>query len=276
MHIIERDEGVLLQDVSNFCLRDTLDCGQAFRWSEQDGVWSGVAMGRSLKLAEVEGGIMLYGVTADDYRAVWHDYFDMGRDYAAVIEAVSGDDKLREIAAFAGGIRVLQQDCWETVCSFIISANNNIPRIKGIISRLCEQFGERLPDGQYTFPSAERLCGLTVENLAPLRSGFRAKYILDAARRFAAGQIDEQFLRTAPLDEARNMLMQINGIGPKVADCVLLFGAGRVQSFPVDVWIRRAMQLLFDGTLPECAEPYAGIVQQYIFHYARMTGLKVE
>lgn len=276
MQAIQRAEGVLISEVKNFCLRDTLDCGQAFRWSEQDGVWSGVALGRALTLSEVDGGILLHGITLDDYREVWHDYFDMGRDYAAVIEAVSDDERLREIAGFAGGIRILRQDCWEAVCSFIISANNNIPRIKGIISRLCEQFGERLPDGQYTFPSAERLSRLTVEDLAPLRSGFRAKYILDAARKFAAGMVDEQFLRTAPIDEARAMLMQVSGIGPKVADCVLLFGAGRVESFPVDVWIRRAMKVLFDGTLPKCAEPYAGIVQQYIFHYARMTGLKVE
>lgn len=276
MQAITVAEGVLISDVQYFSLRDTLDCGQAFRWSEQAGVWSGVALGRSLTLSEVDGGILLHGITADEYNGVWHDYFDMGRDYAAVIEAVSGDERLREIAAFAGGIRILKQDCWEAICSFIISANNNIPRIKGIISRLCEQFGDRLEGGQYTFPSAERLAHLTVEDLAPLRSGFRAKYILDAARKFAAGLVDESFLRTAPLGEAREMLMQINGIGPKVADCVLLFGAGRVESFPVDVWIRRAMKVLFDGSLPECAAPYAGIVQQYIFHYARMTGLKVD
>ena len=274
-NVCERDDGLLLTGADNFSLADTLDCGQAFRWSESDGVWSGVAKGHYLRLSHTDDGVMMYGVTRDEFESVWRQYFDLERDNGAIIDTVSGDPKLCEIAEFSAGIRILRQDCWEAICSFIISANNNIPRIKGIISRLCEMFGEPLCDGQFTFPTAERLHLLTVEDLAPLRSGFRAKYIVDAAQKFHAGVIDEQFLRTAPIDQARAMLMQINGVGPKVADCVLLFGCGRIESFPVDVWIRRAMAMLFDGQLPQCALPYAGIVQQYIFHYARMTGLKV-
>lgn len=262
--------------VSDMDLAQTLDCGQAFRWSERDGVWSGVAMGRRLTLSQSGDEITLYGVSEDEFDRVWKGYFDLERDYAAVREAVSGNETIARAVAFAGGIHILRQEPWETVCSFIISSNNNIPRIKGIISRLCENFGEPLGDGQFAFPSADKLACLTVDDLAPLRSGFRAKYILDAARRFSSGEIDAQALYTAPIDEARRSLMTVKGVGPKVADCALLFGWGRVECFPVDVWIRRAMEQLFgEKGLPSEAEPYAGIVQQYIFHWARMTKLDI-
>ncbi len=255
-------------------LAQTLDCGQAFRWSETDGVWSGVAMGRRLSLTQKNGEVVLYGVGEEEFEAVWKDYFDLDRDYAAIRRAVSGNDIIGRAVSVAGGIHVLRQEPWEAVCSFIISANNNIPRIKGIISRLCERFGQSLGEGRFSFPSADRLAKLTVEDLAPLRSGFRAKYILDAARRFSSGEIEIEAGYALPIDEARKMLMAINGVGPKVADCALLFGWGRVECFPVDVWIRRVMETFFSSEgLPAEAIPYAGIVQQYIFHWARTTNL---
>ena len=174
----------------------------------------------------------------------------------------------------AGGIRILKQEPWETVCSFIISQNNNIPRIKGIIERLCENFGEKI-EGGFAFPSAEKIAALSLEELAVIRSGFRAKYILDAARKFASGEISSERLEQLSTDEARSQLMKIYGVGEKVADCVLLFAFARIDAFPKDVWIKRAMEKLFSGDLPECAVPYAGIVQQYIFHFARTTKLEV-
>ena len=254
----------------------TLDCGQAFRWSEQDGVWSGIALGRELRLTQTGDKVTLLGVDVDEYERIWRGYFDMDRDYGAVKAAVSGDPIIAQAIEFAGGIHILRQEPWEAVCSFIISANNNIPRIKGIIGRLCESFGEPLANGGFTFPDAKTLAPLCVEDLAPLRSGFRAKYILDAARKFASGEIDAAVLYDAPIDEARKTLMTVNGVGPKVADCALLFGWGRIECFPVDVWIRRAMAQLFgDSGLPQAAVPYAGIVQQYIFHWARMTKLQL-
>lgn len=273
-----RQEGAdIVLSSARLVLADTLDCGQAFRWENRLGRWCGVAMGRALCVYERPNGDIVFADTSPEiFDSVWRPYFDLDRDYEAVIEAVSQDPVLKRAAGFAGGIRILRQDPWEALCSFIISQNNNIPRIKGIISRLCEGFGEPLGGGNFAFPSAQTVAALTVDDLAPLRSGFRAKYILDAACRVASGEIELDALSSAPLDSARAELMRIKGVGPKVADCALLFGCGRIECFPVDVWIGRAMKTLFDGSLPECAAPFAGIAQQYIFHYARMTKLQIE
>ncbi len=262
--------------ISDMDLAQTLDCGQAFRWSENDGVWTGVARGKYLKLSQIGDQITLFDTTLVDFNGIWRDYFDLDRDYSAIKAAVSSDEIIKSAVDFAGGIHILRQDPWEAVCSFIISSNNNIPRIKGIITRLCESYGEDLGDGNYSFPTPQSLQGLTVDDLAPLRSGFRAKYILDAAKKFSDGEIDVMSLYDLPIDEARAELMKIKGVGPKVADCALLFGWSRVECFPVDVWIRRAMEQLFgEKGLPETAKDYAGIVQQYIFHYARTTKLDI-
>ena len=154
------------------------------------------------------------------------------------------------------------------------SAVNNIKRIKGIISRLCENFGEE-KDGYYTFPTAQKIASLSLEDLEVLRSGFRAKYILDAAIKISSGEINLDALKDMTVDLAREELMKIKGVGPKVADCALLFSHKHIEAFPKDVWIKRAMEKLFNGELPKEAKEYAGIIQQYIFFYARETGLKI-
>lgn len=257
-------------------LKNTLDCGQAFRWApNENNHWHGAAYGKYLELSkEPDGTLVLYNTSENDFESVWKFYFDLDRDYVAVDSLLCEDATLKKAAEFSGGIRILNQEPWETLCSFIISQNNNIKRIKGIISRLCENFGDNM-GGWYSFPSPDRLAVLNEEDLAPLRSGFRAKYILDAARKVASGQIDLDRLKTVSSDEARDALMQIKGVGPKVADCVSLFSLCHIDAFPKDVWIKRAMQVLFNGELPECAKPYAGIAQQYIFFYARETKLEI-
>ncbi|MBQ2422873.1 MAG: DNA-3-methyladenine glycosylase 2 family protein [Clostridia bacterium] len=255
----------------------TLDCGQAFRFSEDGGVWRGVAMGRALSLKQKGNKITLFDVDEDEFNSLWRGYFDLDRDYGMIKSSVSSNEVLKKATDFSDGIHILRQEPWEAVCSFIISANNNIPRIKGIISRLCENFGEQIADGLFTFPSAERISSLSLDDLAAIKSGFRAKYILDAAQKFSRNEIDVEALYTLPVDEARAALMTIKGIGPKVADCALLFGWGRVECFPVDVWIRRAMNHFFgESGLPNEAVEYAGIVQQYLFYWARTTGLKID
>lgn len=275
LKIREEGENLLLFPIEHFSLADTLDCGQCFRFSPlPDGRWEGIAHGRLLRLGISGDRLTLYQTTRTEFEAVWRRYFDLDRDYAAVLAALEGDPILQKAGQYADGIRLLQQDMWEALCSFILSQNNNIPRIKGIIARLCQAFGDPI-EGGYAFPPAERLAPLTVEALEPLRSGFRAKYVLDAARKVADGRVNLAACRTLPLPKAREMLMQINGVGPKVADCALLFGAGRIECFPEDVWIKRVMRERFGGRLPDCAVPYAGIVQQYLFHYARTgDGLK--
>ncbi len=267
--------GIRLKNANRFSLADTLDCGQAFRWREENGAWYGIAHGKSLKLYNDGSDIIIEGACAKDYDDIWVRYFDLNRDYDAIVAAISDNSKLKEISDMTGNIRILRQDTWEALCSFIISQNNNIPRIKGIIERMCENFGDKI-DGGYSFPSAQRIAALTVDDLAPLRCGFRAKYIIDAAKKVAGGEVDLGAICDMDTAEAAEALMKIKGVGPKVAACTLLFGCGKIDSFPVDVWIRRAMQVLFSDGLPESAVPYAGIVQQYIFHYARLTKLEFD
>lgn len=266
-----------ITELSDFDLPHTLDCGQAFRWEEkEDGKWCGVAFGRYLELQKLpDGTVILYNTTKEDFYNFWCDYFDLDRDYNEVITAISGNEILKTAAEYGKGIRVLNQEPWETLCSFIISQNNNIKRIKGIISRLCENFGDDM-GGYYTFPTAEKIASLSLEDLAVLRSGFRAKYILDAACKVANKEIDLYDLKNLSVDDARAELMKIKGVGPKVADCALLFSHKHIEAFPKDVWIKRAMQVLFDGELPSEAIPFAGIVQQYIFFYARETKLEID
>ena len=178
---------------------------------------------------------------------------------------------LKEASAYAPGIRILQQEPWEALCTFIISQNNNIKRIKGIVNRLSTSFGNKIGDTDfYTFPKAETLAKLTPDDLAPLRAGFRNKYIIDASQKVATGEVDLEKCKIVPYDDARAELCKIKGVGNKVADCTLLFGMHRIEAFPIDVWMRRAMEKLFPNMTGEDFGEYAGIAQQYIFHYARM------
>ena len=265
-----------IEGVKNLKLDMTLDCGQAFRWSSDDGiVWHGFAFGKRLELyMKNETTLVLMNTSAEEYEDIWKKYFDLERNYGEIIEKVSTNEILKSASQYGSGIRILNQEPWETLCSFIISQNNNIPRIKGIIDRLCENFGEKNGD-YFTFPTAEKIATLSLDDLSILRSGFRAKYILDAAQKVASCEVNLEALKTMPLDDARNELMKIKGVGPKVADCTLLFSLEHIEAFPQDVWIKRAMEKLFDGNLPECALPFAGIVQEYIFYYARTTKLEI-
>lgn len=276
MRIFESHNNLTVTGISEFILSDTLDCGQAFRWSQcGEGVWHGVAFGKYLKLKIEEDTLTLFDTNMQEFEEIWRGYFDLDRNYGEIISVLSENEVLKTASSFGQGIRILAQESWEALCSFIISQNNNIPRIKGIIERLCENFGEEIAEGIYSFPSAEKIAALKIEDLAVLRSGFRAKYIHDAAKKVASGEIDLEKLKSMDIDLARAELMKIYGVGEKVADCTLLFGLSRIEAFPKDVWIKRAMAKLFDGELPSCAAPYAGIAQQYIFHFARMTGLEV-
>lgn len=264
--------GIEVPQVSDFDLAETLDCGQCFRWDAlPDGSFRGIAFRRQLHVYLDGDTFVLDGASEEDFQRYWRGYFDLDFDYGAVRSQLSAQDPvMAEAARFAPGIRLLKQEPWEALCSFIISQNNNISRIKGIIARLCQCFGDPIPGGGYSFPGPERLCGLSPEDLQPLRCGFRAAYILSAARLVADGTVDLPAIGSLPLPEAREQLMRIKGVGPKVAECALLYGMNRLDAFPMDVWIKRAMSTLFPGKKPEDFGPYAGIAQQYLFHYSRM------
>ena len=276
MYSIEKKNNDLhIKGISNLSLPMTLDCGQAFRWSSDDGkLWKGIAYNKYVELYIDNDTLVLLNTTEEDFNNIWKRYFDLERDYQKIIDSISENEILKSASSYGSGIRLLNQEPWETLCSFIISQNNNIPRIKGIIDRLCMNFGEN-QNGVYTFPSANIIAKLSLEDLSVLRSGFRAKYILDAAKKVSSGEIDLESLKNKDIDLARNELMKIKGVGPKVADCTLLFALEHIEAFPKDVWIKRAMEKLFGGQLPECAVPYAGIVQEYIFYYARTTKLDI-
>ena len=276
MYNIEKKNNDLhIKGIHNLSLPMTLDCGQAFRWSSDDGkLWKGIAYNKYLELYIDNDTLVLLNTTEDDFNNIWKRYFDLERDYQKIIDSISENEILKSASSYGSGIRLLNQEPWETLCSFIISQNNNIPRIKCIIDRLCMNFGEN-QNGVYTFPSANIIAKLSLEDLSVLRSGFRAKYILDAAKKVSSGEIDLDTLKSMDIDSARQELMKIKGVGPKVADCTLLFALEHIEAFPKDVWIKRAMEKLFGGQLPECAVPYAGIVQEYIFYYARTTKLDI-
>ena len=276
MYSIEKINNDLhIKGISNLSLPMTLDCGQAFRWSsDDDKLWKGIAYNKYLELYIDNDTLVLLNTTEEDFNNIWKRYFDLERDYQKIIDSISENEILKSASSYGSGIRLLNQEPWETLCSFIISQNNNIPRIKGIIDRLCMNFGEN-QNGVYTFPSANIIAKLSLEDLSVLRSGFRAKYILDAAKKVSSGEIDLDTLKSMDIDSARQELMKIKGVGPKVADCTLLFALEHIEAFPKDVWIKRAMEKLFGGQLPECAVPYAGIVQEYIFYYARTTKLDI-
>ncbi len=271
--IKQQQNGLLISGLQDFSLREILDCGQCFRWLPQDGDetrWSGIAMGKRLEIQKMgEGEFLFLGTNQQEFEEIWADYFDLQTDYAALKSALCCDPVMAEATTYAPGIRVLRQNGWEALCTFIISQNNNIKRIRGIVERLCECFGEPV-DGGFDFPTAERLSQATLEDLAPLRSGFRAKYLLDAAKKVSSGVVDLSAIPSMTYEEAQAHLRQINGVGPKVADCALLFGFYRLDAFPMDVWMKRAMATLYPDGLPENILPYRGIAQQYLFHYARM------
>lgn len=254
----------------------TLDCGQAFRWREavgEDGLpcWEGAAAGHILRLRQ-EGNSLLLFCSQEEFEEIWQNYFDLDEDYEAKRGALSAmSPALAEAAAFAPGIRILRQEPWEALCSFIISQNNNIPRIKMILEKLCGLFGQEIPGtGFYSFPAPETLAALREEDLSPLRAGYRTKYLIDAGKQVAAGQINLAKIESSPADFGREELRKILGVGPKVAECALLYGFHKMECFPMDVWMKRAMAQLFPGRAPEEFGENAGLAQQYIFHYSRM------
>lgn len=283
MKIKSKDNNLIVTGLKDFNLKHIFDCGQCFRFNEIDeNTYFGVAKDRALCISQIDDTVTLYDTTENDWNNIWFDYFDLGRDYGEIKRILSEDDVMKEAISYGGGIRILNQDLWETIISFIISASNNIPRIKGIIERFCENFGEKIEymgNTYYTFPNINKTASLSKESLSVIRSGFRDKYIMDAAQKFKSGELSDGYIRSLSTIDAKNALMTINGVGNKVSDCILLFGLGRVDSFPVDVWIKRIMEYCyFDSeqsieTISEFAQSkfgdIGGFAQQYLFFYAR-------
>jgi len=270
---MERSGEVEITGVSDFDLEKIFNCGQCFRWSaDKHGIFTGVAFGRATRLRRSGDSIFISG-SAEDFEAVWRDYFDLDRDYEAIRRRLCVDVFMRKAIDFGAGIRILKQDNWEALCSFIISQCNNITRIGNIINTLCREFGDAFEfEGEvfYKFPSAERLAVLDEPCLSPLRCGYRASYIIEAARAVSGGVPDLDNLSAGSVEQARTELKKLRGVGDKVADCVALFGFNMLDAFPLDVWMKRAVAEYFGpGFDPGVFSPYAGLAQQYIFYYVR-------
>ena len=239
-------------------LRETLLGGQSFSWVEEgDGSFSAVLDGRVCRIRS------LSDAAADPFL---YDYFDLGYDYEkARSEIAAKDEILRKATESTGLIRLLKQDHWIALISFILSQNNNIKRITGLYSRLSEKYGHEVEKGYWSFPTADELSKATEEELRQLGVGFRAPFIIDAVR-------NRDILEEAealPFDEAMKALEKIKGVGPKVASCILIFSYQRREGFPMDVWMKKVMAEYYPGKDASYFHPYEALSQQYLFSWIR-------
>lgn len=282
MKIERQKDKVIIYGTEDFSLLHTFDCGQCFRFSEkEDGSFSGVAFGKYVRLTEEDDSVIIH-MKGEEFGEEWEKFFDLSRDYGEIKKALSHDETMRNAIEFGGGIRILRQEFFECLISFIISQQNNIPRIKKAVEGFCRLFGKKIeaPGGEfYSFPSPEDLRGLKAEDLESLKLGYRAPYIAGAVEEVLSGRINGDELEVLSYEEAKKKLLSVKGIGNKVADCILLFSLGKFEAFPTDTWIKKAMLALYgveEKNIPAYKEEafgkYPGFAQQYIFYYMRETG----
>ena len=262
-------------------LEHIFECGQCFRWNKYEDGYIGVVGDKVAYVYEKDDVICLEGAKEED-RQFWWEYFDFGRDYGWIMRKLEKDEILKEAMKYGYGIRILKQEPFETLISFIISANNRIPMIKRAVENIARRFGEKIEfKGMefYSFPTAEQLSRATVKDLEECGTGFRAPYIVEAVRKIKEEKIDLEEIKKLDTDEAMKRLLEFKGVGPKVADCVLLFSMQKFDAFPVDVWVKKIMQKFYlapDVSLNKIREfgknkfgNLSGFAQQYLFYYAR-------
>ena len=276
-----------LENIDSFELADIFDCGQCFRWNKQnDGSYTGVFKNNVLNVQKQRETVIFKGICNGDIEETVRDYFDLDIDYEDIKKQLSKiDENVKTSVEYGKGIRILNQDLWETIISFIISANNNIPRIKGIIERLSKAYGKEIDwnaDKYYTFPTAEELKDVSVEDFRKLGTGFRDIRLYETTHMILDGKVNLEQLQNNPNTiEVREQLLSLSGVGPKVADCILLFSTlKRFEVFPIDVWVRRVMNELYiknpdenkvnkkeiEKLAKEKFGNLAGIAQQYLFY----------
>ncbi len=284
-YITEMENGWLtVEGVGDFSVFRTFDCGQCFRFdpvADPTHAYEveGVAYGKYVRFAEDGDGKLYVYSSEEDFHNIWISYLSLDCDYDAINEKIFSAlfDKdllhIKRAAEASKGIRILRQEPWEALCSFIVSQNNNIPRIKKIIAAMCERYGEKI-EGGYAFPTPEVLFEAGEDAIFDLRTGFRAKYIYDAAKKVSTGELLLSDVMNAPTyEDAERLLLSVKGVGPKVAACALLFGFGRLCAFPIDVWIKKVIEKRFENGLdPKVFGEFAGVAQQYLFYFERYIG----
>ncbi|HBI91102.1 MAG TPA: 8-oxoguanine DNA glycosylase [Terrisporobacter glycolicus] len=290
MKIIEKDNKIILEDISeDFDPQHVFDCGQCFRWlKEEDDSYTGVVQGKVVNVKKENDLIIFDNTNKEDFDNIWFDYFDLGRDYSEIKNELKVmDEYLEKATEFGKGIRILQQDGWEMLISFIISANNRIPMIQRAINNLSQKYGKFIGEYRgkkyYAFPTPEELSQTSVEDIRACQTGFRDKYIKSVVDYVNENNENVLFYRRLNTDECIKELMKFNGVGPKVADCIALFGMQKYDTFPVDVWVKRVMEEFYvedNLSLPKIRQfalekfgDSAGFAQQYLFYYARELGI---
>ena len=275
MKIKEYKNHIELSELSCFSVEKIFDCGQCFRFDpDPEGGVSGIYRGRKYRFTqESEDSVRIYNTSKADFNDNLFSFLSLDLDYDMMnidIEGrFGGDVTIKEAIEAGKGIRILRQDAFETLISFIISQNNNIPRIKKLVEALCRECGEKNGDG-YSFPTPEAIVDLGVDKLREMKTGFRAPYIYDAATKVAEESIDLEGLKNLDTDTALCELQKIKGVGLKVASCVALFGLNKLNTFPVDVWIKRVLEKYYpEGLDINTLGNYRGLSQQYLFYYER-------
>ena len=289
-----REQRYVIKNIESFEPKHIFECGQCFRWNiEDDGSYTGVVKNNVLNVKKEENSIIIKGMCEDNLEELCKDYFDLDTDYQKIKNKLSKlDNNLRVSIKYGKGIRILKQDIWEALISFIISANNNIPRIKGIIERISKQYGEEIiwdNKKYYTFPNPEQLSNASVSDLRKLGLGFRDVRVFETCRLINQNIISIEELETIKnIDELKEQLLRFPGVGPKVADCIMLFSMKKLEVFPIDVWVKRVMTELYGDEIRklkntntiisnkqilEYAQQYfgnlAGVAQQYLFYWRR-------
>ena len=277
-----------INGVKDFNTDHIFDCGQCFRWNrEADGSYTGIAGKRPANIACRDDTVIIDNADEGELD-FWKNYLDLDRDYGQIKQTLAAEDEvIRNAIDYGQGIRILNQNRWETIISFIISQNNNIPRIKGCIESLCRNFGEYAGtyrgEEYYSMPEPQVLASLDIEDLAPVRLGYRARYLIETSKQIVedggAEFLDSAFDENTPGDEVYEYLTGLCGVGPKVANCIMLFCMQQYDSFPVDVWVKRVMNRLYGfdesdikGMKKFAADKYmnlGGFAQQYLFYYIR-------
>ena len=274
-----------IQDVSDFNLKWTLESGQSFRWNRMEDAYYGVVEGQILKIHQNHVTLTIESSKEQDessFTSHLIHYLDLERELATILSAVNVDAYIERAINKFWGMRLLNQELWETIASFIISQNNNMARIRGIIRKLAERFGEKLTlDGyvDYTFPTPQILADAGIDEIFLCGTGYRAKYLWNAANNIVNGELVLDVLKQMKYEDAKQELMQLEGVGEKVADCICLFSLGHLTALPVDVWIKRIFERIYlqkrasSREIQEFAKnyfgQYVGYAQQYLFHYAQ-------
>ena len=259
----------ILTDSNTISLKHTLECGQCFRWQKDDSAYVGVVRGKVAKVSEAEGKVF---IETNAPLSFWTDYFDIQRDYDRILQSFGSLPFTVQAIEHGRGLRILRQDPWETLCSYIISSCNNIPRISAIIEKLCKAGNEKIEfDGKtfYAFPSLETMVKFDTKTWASLGAGYRDEWLRNTAQAVADGKVNFNEIHRLSTKDARKQLMTLKGVGKKVADCVLLFGFGKTDAFPVDTWMKKAADYYGGELRATDFGEYAGVAQEYIFYYVR-------